>query len=319
MGRGQLILGGITFEIAGSTFPDTWESTYLAQVNSVPELPGAEPWILGERVVDVHLVDQALWRDGEGPVSSPETGAGVTTRGDEVLVGGNGFQAVIPLHPQPVLVWRRKGSHGALALALRVALCCRLPHFGGLPLHSAGVYFPEGSAAFFGPSGAGKTTLSLLSSYPVLSDELVIVKPSRGNRGFTLSASGHFGAMEGRGFQSGDAPLSSLVSLRKEQRFRWTRLSAREALTSMLGVVMLPGCEVLWRAAVGAVGEVLTAVPVRALGWRAPNAPFDEIRAALSGLVPLASSPHLLRRTLSPGQKSSYNGSRRETSIPWRG
>jgi hypothetical protein len=106
-----------------------------------------------------------------------------------------------------------------------MALLTRAPLVRALPLHAAGVALPSGGVAFFGPSGAGKTTLSSCSPYPVLSDELVV---ARLGEPATLIRSGFWG--EGSGPPVSPAPLTALVELGKGPRFTLERLRPTEAL-----------------------------------------------------------------------------------------
>jgi len=74
----------------------------------------------------------------------------------------------VPRHPQEWFM-------GAFENVWRVVCCYQLWQRGGLVVHSAAVVDDHGARIFFGPSGAGKTTVSSLSDaigLRVLSDEL---------------------------------------------------------------------------------------------------------------------------------------------------
>ncbi|MBE2236978.1 MAG: hypothetical protein IAE81_04255 [Caldilineaceae bacterium] len=66
---------------------------------------------------------------------------------------------------------------GNVENCLRVLVGWDAAQRGGLLLHASGVLRKEGAFVFFGPSGAGKSTVARLSaSWPVLSDDLVLIE-----------------------------------------------------------------------------------------------------------------------------------------------
>lgn len=78
-----------------------------------------------------------------------------------------------------------RGTHEVLLRAvenfLRVLTAHLVLERGGFLLHGAGVVRDGRAHVFFGPSGAGKTTVTLLSEGDlILSDDLVLVRPAAG-------------------------------------------------------------------------------------------------------------------------------------------
>jgi len=181
-------------------------------------------------------------------------------------------------------LYRAPGRASGLEVALRAALCSRLPLDGGLPLHAAGLVVDGRGVVFFGPSGAGKSTLAGVSPHPVLSDELVAVVPGRP---FSLTATGFWGTLDGGRSHPGSWPLAALVELgkgRPEPRFE--RLGTREALVRLVGVLMVPPGPPLWEAALATLGRLVRDTPVERLAWSPVRPPWPEIRARLSGMTP---------------------------------
>jgi hypothetical protein len=103
-----------------------------------------------------------------GPAAVTETNGGISLRHARFAADLEPLQRHGRLRRDP-------STSAPLEITLRTALCCALPLEGCVALHAAGLVIDGRGAVFFGPSGAGKTTLSRLSPHPVLSDELVVV------------------------------------------------------------------------------------------------------------------------------------------------
>ncbi len=65
------------------------------------------------------------------------------------------------------------------ALSSEAALALATFEKGGLLLHASAVAANERAYLFLGPSGAGKTTVAMLSPAAVIHDDLVIAQPDR--------------------------------------------------------------------------------------------------------------------------------------------
>jgi len=75
----------------------------------------------------------------------------------------------------------------ALEPALRLLLYLACIARGGVPLHAAAVALGRRAAAFFGPSGQGKTTAAGCSGGRLLQEDLVLLLP-RADRGWVVAA-----------------------------------------------------------------------------------------------------------------------------------
>ncbi len=277
MQKREALIGGLTFTVSGHEFPSEGEERLLEKVASQPVFYGAEPWPHGETKVRVEATRQTDWPRDEDRTDVGAVGARVVTRGETVHVGHPLFTIEIPPPPQAVRFWRGHRDGIALDTALRLAISSRLPHHDGLTLHSAGIAFPEGGVAFFGVSGAGKSTISQLSPFPVLSEEMVVVKKRADGR-FYLSSCGYWSPGYGGRGPNGWAPLRALVKLEKGPGFSAGLLSEREARLELIKVLMVPRCPSIWSRAIAVLAELTKAVPVYRMGWKAPEPPFEEFR-----------------------------------------
>jgi hypothetical protein len=157
-----------------------------------------------------------------------------------------------------------------------MSLLTRSPFVGALPLHAAGVSLPFGAVAFFGASGAGKTTLASSSPHPVLSDELVVARLGEPP---VLFRSGFWG--EGSGPPVPPAPLAALVELGKGPRFTLERLRPPEALRRLLEEVALPLGPSLGPPALAVASALIERVPSYRMEWTPSEPPWARLDEAL--------------------------------------
>jgi hypothetical protein len=225
----------------------------------------------------LRLVAEPPWTSPEPhPSKGPATIDWVEGR---VRVGHAGFVAELDPVNLAGSLFRAPGWASGLEVALRTALCSRLPLDGGLPLHAAGIALDGRGVVFFGPSGAGKSTLASLSPHPVLSDELVAVVPGR--PGYSLTATGFWGTLAGGRAHTGSWPLAALIELDKGPGVRFSRLGTRDALVRLVGVLMVPPGPPLWAAALQTLGRLIREVPVERLSWSPAEAHWLQIEAHL--------------------------------------
>jgi hypothetical protein len=193
--------------------------------------------------------------------------------GERLFVSHESFVAEIDAIGSRARLHRREERAYPLETVIRTSLMARLPLEGGLPLHAAGVVLRGRGVAFFGASGAGKTTLAATASDPVLSDELVAIAPGRP---FSLVRSGFWG--EGRpSAGTAPAPLSLLIDLDRGDELKLERLRPAVAAARILASVPVPHASALWRRALGVVAELVQATPVVRMAWSPQAPPWAEL------------------------------------------
>jgi len=224
--------------------------------------------------VRIELVEAPPWTS-EDPALYPRLEPAVQRWLDErLLCSHRSFTAEIDPFSGRVRLHRREARAYPLEAVVRTAMMARLPLIGGLPLHAAGVVADGRAIAFFGPSGAGKTTVASTSPFPVLSDELVAVAPGRP---FGLVRSGFWG--EGKqAARTGPAALALLVDLAKGPAFALTRLPPAQAAGRVLASAPVPLAAPLWSRALAVAAELVREVPVRRMEWAPAEPPWEALR-----------------------------------------
>jgi hypothetical protein len=260
-------LAGFDFEISPADKLTSSDREAIQQLSGGP-LFGVER-VLGGPPWKVCLEEGGLRSD----VVAGEPAA-VTVEGHLILATHRNFRATVDPDLGRVVLSRHASFVGALSVTLRVALACRLPLAGGVPLHSAGICIDGKGIVFFGPSGAGKSTIAGLSPYPVFSDEFVILA---GRDPFEIGSSGFWGTLEGGMAPRGFVPLSALVGLQKAEKYSLTRLLPREALLRLMEVVTIPASPPLWRGAMPILRSLIESVPVFRMAWNPSNLPWKEL------------------------------------------
>jgi hypothetical protein len=168
---------------------------------------------------------------------------------------------------------------GSLENFLRVVYAWLCLRGGGLLLHAAGVIRDGCGYAFFGPSGAGKTTTTRLSQdvAQVLSDDLVIIRRRDGR--YVLCGVPFRGEMVEAPRLNAQAPLIGLYRLRKDQRHAVEPLSMAEGVAELVAAAPFVVAD---RAAAAELMNVcsalMAAVPVRALHFRRDDGFWRVIR-----------------------------------------
>jgi hypothetical protein len=222
----------------------------------------------GQAPFRVELVDAAPWTSDD-PALFPQWEPAVQRwAGERLLVSHGSFTAEIEPAPARARLFRREPRAYPLETVVRTAMMARLPLLGGLPLHAAGVALEGRGVAFFGPSGAGKTTLAATSPAAVFSDELVAIAPGRP---FVLTRSGFWGEANAARREP-RAPLALLVDLAKGPAFRLERLRPAPAAGRVLASVPVPHARALWERTLAVVAELVRDVPVYRMEW-SPAAP----------------------------------------------
>lgn len=228
----------------------------------------------------IDLVPAPPWTS-EDPALFPQWEPAVQRwEGERLLCSHRSFTAEIDPFGGQARLHRREERAYPLEAVIRTAMMARLPLLGGLPFHAAGIVVDGRGVVFFGPSGAGKTTVASTSPFPVLSDELVAVAPGRP---FDLVRSGFWG--EGRpGRSTEKAPLALLVDLAKGPTLRLERLRPAEAAGRVLGSVPVPHAPVLWSHALAVVADLVQRVPVYRMEWTPAEPPWEQLAGLLAGV-----------------------------------
>jgi hypothetical protein len=234
----------------------------------------------GQAPFEIELLDSPPWTSDDPllfPLREPAVQRWV---GDRLLASHRSFTAEIEPFAARAGLFRREERAYPLEAVIRTAMMARLPLVGGLPLHAAGVVLAGRGVAFFGASGAGKTTLAATSPAPVLSDELVAIAPGRP---FSLTRSGFWG--EGRPASgAASAPLGLLVDLAKGPAFRLERLSPAAAAGRVLASVPVPHAPALWQRVLEVVAEVVSQLPVARMEWNPGAPPWERLAGLLEEL-----------------------------------
>ena len=267
----MILLGGLRFDIAadGPLAPEEslWIESHTVE-EPAPTAPSFRLLLTGP--------DAGIDRMAEHPRESP---ALIRTEGSTITIAFSTFFGSIDPTAGFGTIHRREGARSyPLEAISRVALCCRLPLEGGLPLHAAGVVSGGQGVVFFGPSGAGKSTIAALSPHPVLSDELVVLT---GGARFGLRASGFWGSLDRADAPAGGFPLAALIELRKGEEFALDRLPAVDAFRRLLGVTMVPPSPPLWAAAAAVLDRVARGAPVFTMTWSPSHPPWNDLARIL--------------------------------------
>ena len=190
------------------------------------------------------------------------------------------FRAEIDPFRKQARVFRGDASALGLVTTLRTALACWLPLEGGLVLHAAGLEHAGAGIAFFGPSGAGKTTLSGRSPWPVLSDELVAIVPGE-SASYRIRGTPFRKAPAGAATPGVEEPaLLALIELDKGP-FSLTRHDPRTALRRLIASAAVPAVPPVWSAALAVIGRLAREVPCYGMAWSLEEPPFARLASAL--------------------------------------
>ena len=172
---------------------------------------------------------------------------------------------------------------------LRVLSASFVLHQGGFLLHGSGVVRGGKAYIFFGPSGAGKTTVTRLSPRDtILSDDLTLVVRREGG---TYAAAGiPFGLAHHRVPETSAAfPIASLNRLVQSRTVRRDRLSTAQAVADVAAslpfVMQETGQATL---AMATVGESLETIPVYRLEFREDDSFWKVVEEQRGEGVPVA-------------------------------
>jgi hypothetical protein len=158
---------------------------------------------------------------------------------------------------------------------IRVLIALLVFKSGGLLVHGAGIVFDHNTYIFFGHSGSGKTTVSQLSKGGgVLSDDLVVVKPSHENWKVFATP---FGRMVTHQPSKSGYELTSMFRLIKDDKNYLESLPPSLAIAELMGsapvVSDLPQYTLM---VIGRCKQIIRSIPIHRLHFL-PNASFWEL------------------------------------------
>lgn len=268
----RIAVAGLPFEIGPSNRlnPAELESVRRFDAASGDVRLDLEPFTL-----DVDDV-----RDHNPSCTLPAVGepAEIESCGLEVRLRHHDFSARLDLAADRGALRRHSDLSYPLEIILRTAMCCRLPLVGGVALHAAGLVVDGRGAVFFGPSGAGKTTIARAAPYPALSDELVAIHQDP----WRLMATGYWGELGDRRVERGEAPLAGLFSLAKGVGLELICLEPADAFRRLLPVVVLPTVPDLWQRATTVLARLVRELPVRTMVWSLRDTPWAELAGVVN-------------------------------------
>lgn len=150
---------------------------------------------------------------------------------------------------------------------LRVVFALLAYEGGGLMFHAAGIVRQGRARLFFGPSGAGKTTVARLSPDGVLNDDLVILKPAED--GWVVYGTPFWNPTQARPGGGPPAKLASLFRLVQDQQTFIRPASQGRMLAEMLASVpVLSGDAARCAELVRRCEAILSAAPAYYLYFR---------------------------------------------------
>lgn len=160
---------------------------------------------------------------------------------------------------------------------------------GGMLLHASGTVRRGLAWVFFGPSEAGKTTITeLCPGDPILSDEVVAVRKDGGGKYFAYSTPFHGKWKPGK--RMPPVPLGALLSPRKSRRADFEKIAAPNAVKLLVPqVIMHPEIGKSSQQALSNCCDLLDNIPCFTLKFLL-NTPIKEtIDEIASSHIPLPS------------------------------
>jgi hypothetical protein len=153
---------------------------------------------------------------------------------------------------------------------------------GGVPLHSSAVVRKNNGLVFYGPSGAGKTTIAdLLSpSWKLLNDDVNFILPCRGH--FKVYSTPFVTPGKYDKMTKGSARLRGVFLLRKHSGNGVSRLPfGRQILSLSSAMFTLPVTDTFSQKMLKNIENLCRHVPVRELSFRKERSIANDITAIM--------------------------------------
>jgi len=186
-------------------------------------------------------------------------------------------------------VWTSVGEDefpGVFENFFRVIAAHAIAEHGGLLLHSAAVETDGAALVFFGPSGAGKTTVSRLGQRlgrRVLSDDLNAIAPA--DDGYRVEKVPFAGDLGGAPEAVPALPLAAVCRLRKGTTVQARAMTEAGALAALIAASPFLNVDPeRGKLLESRLLELVGAVPVVELTFGVES-PFEEVEAAVSSVV----------------------------------
>jgi hypothetical protein len=251
-------IAGVPFQFSGEEHLSVRERAFLETLNSSPR-SAAAPFHISVRTLTTYPVEEQLateWNENVLTIRHPHFLAVIDT------------SRAIAVLERP----REVGVEGeALVFVIKMILAAYLPMIGVLPLHSGSIVFGDRAVAFFGPSGAGKTTLCESSPFPVLSDELIVIDSGR------IRASGIWGRLRVATPDSAMYEVAGIVRISQGDSFRIEPLTPADSLRYMMESLIGPFSPEQLRRLIGLAGTLAATTPGYELTWSLPHPDWNAL------------------------------------------
>jgi hypothetical protein len=225
-----ITIGGLRIQVAARGLPAAFQTDLLAAYADFLDGGAPGPLPLPDLAIEIAVEDGPPFRRPE----AGETSWRITTRqeGARLIYQSYCEQGWLDIPAQAGRLLLRPG--GRIENFLRLATARLALARGGLLLHASGVIIDGCGYAFFGRSGAGKSTVAALApaASVVLSDDLVLLCSTGGR--LTLHGVPFYGEARDAPRANAAAPLGGLYALEQAHHHLVTPLPPAVAAARLL-------------------------------------------------------------------------------------